>query len=69
MVTMREYKTIMTVLIARVRQNYGFTHVSFVRNVTHVSFPLVARAREFLNREISTKAKTHHLHLIYTACT
>ena len=39
--------------------NYGITHVSFVRNVARMRF-FSSRTCEFLNREISAKAKTHH---------
>ena len=39
--------------------NYGSTHVNFVRNVAHMGF-FSSRAREFLNRENSAKAKVHH---------
>ena len=55
--TMHEYKTIMTPgTHCECTTNHGFTHVSFVRNVAHVS----SRDREFLNRENFAKAKTHH---------
>ena len=57
---MDKYNTIMMVFIASVRQNYNFIHLSFVQNVTHMTF-FSSRAHEFLNWENSAKAKTHHL--------
>ena len=56
---MDKYNTIMMVFIASVRQNYNFIHLSFVQNVTHMTF-FSNRAHEFLNWENSAKAKTHH---------
>ena len=40
--------------------NYGFTHVSFVRNVAHVRF-FSSRTREFLNRVKLTIRENLHL--------